>query len=150
VSGRNAAWTQRAAASCLAQPHVGCGHDALQTRDLTKLRRLDMGEACLASTEQELEACEGPGSAEHHDAPIPCERVARARAARHGAAIAVNCVSEKNSRRRENRRTPLAGRPTQRPSPANDRTDHPQSGSRSSSDSDRQRIQLHLNRHEEP
>jgi hypothetical protein len=43
--GRNAAWPQRAAASCLAQPHVGCGHDALQIRDLTKLRRL-IG-ACL-------------------------------------------------------------------------------------------------------
>ena len=56
--GRNAAWPQRAAASCLAQPHVGCGHDALQIRDLTKLRRLDRGEACLASTEQEFEACE--------------------------------------------------------------------------------------------
>jgi hypothetical protein len=51
--GRNAAWPQRAAASCLAQPRVGCGHDALQIRDLTKLRRLDRGEACLASTEQE-------------------------------------------------------------------------------------------------
>jgi hypothetical protein len=38
--GRNAAWTQRAAASCLAQPHVGCGHDALQIRDLTEPRRL--------------------------------------------------------------------------------------------------------------
>ena len=38
--GRNAAWPQRAAASCFAQPHVGCGHDALQIRDLTELRRL--------------------------------------------------------------------------------------------------------------
>src|SRR6202021_2888488 len=43
--GRNAAWPQRAAASCLAQPRVGCGHDALQIRDLTELRRL-VG-ACL-------------------------------------------------------------------------------------------------------
>ena len=43
--GRNAAWPQRAAASCFAQPHVGCGHDALQIRDLTELRRL-VG-ACL-------------------------------------------------------------------------------------------------------
>ena len=43
--GRNAAWPQRAAASCLAQPRVGCGHDLLQIRDLTELRRL-VG-ACL-------------------------------------------------------------------------------------------------------
>ena len=43
--GRNAAWPQRAAASCFAQPRVGCGHDALQIRDLTELRRL-VG-ACL-------------------------------------------------------------------------------------------------------
>ena len=43
--GRNAAWPQRAAASCVAQPRVGCGHDALQIRDLTELRRL-VG-ACL-------------------------------------------------------------------------------------------------------
>ena len=43
--GRNAAWPQRAAAFCFAQPRVGCGHDALQIRDLTELRRL-VG-ACL-------------------------------------------------------------------------------------------------------
>ena len=43
--GRNAAWPQRAAASCFSQPRVGCGHDALQIRDLTELRRL-VG-ACL-------------------------------------------------------------------------------------------------------
>ena len=43
--GRNAAWPQRAAASCFSQPRVGCGHDALQIRDLTDLRRV-VG-ACL-------------------------------------------------------------------------------------------------------
>ena len=75
--GRNAAWPQRAAASCVAQPHVGCGHDALQIRDLTELRRL-VG-ACLkpALPKQNAELCEGPGSAEHHDAPIPSERVCK-------------------------------------------------------------------------
>ena len=83
--GRNAAWPQRAAASCFAQPRVGCGHDALQIRDPTELRRL-VG-ACLkpALPKQNAELCEGPGSAEHHDAPIPSERVARARAARRAA-----------------------------------------------------------------
>ena len=81
--GRNAAWPQRAAASCFAQPRVGCGHDALQIRDLTELRRL-VG-ACLKPAPAERRVCEGPGSAEHHDAPIPSERVARARAARRAA-----------------------------------------------------------------
>ena len=59
--GRNAAWPQRAAASCFAQPRVGCGHDALQIRDLTELRRL-VG-ACLkpAPTKAERRVCEGPG-----------------------------------------------------------------------------------------
>ena len=75
--GRNAAWPQRAAASCFAQPHVGFGHDALQIRDLTELRRL-VG-ACLkpALPKQNADSAKVPGSAEHHDAPIPSERVCK-------------------------------------------------------------------------
>ena len=58
--GRNAAWPQRAAASCFAQPRVGCGHDALQIRDLTELRRL-VG-ACLkpALPKQNAESAKVP------------------------------------------------------------------------------------------
>ena len=74
--GRNAAW-QRAAASCLAQPRVGCGHDALQIRDLAEPRRLVGARLKPAPTKAERRVCEGPGSAEHHDAPIPSERVCK-------------------------------------------------------------------------
>ena len=69
--GRNAAWPQRAAASCLAQPRVGCGHDALQIRDLTG----GVFETCPTKAERRL--CEGLGPPEHHDAPIPSERVCK-------------------------------------------------------------------------
>ena len=40
--GRNAALPQRAAASCLAQPRVGCGHDASGTRTPSSLTSGDM------------------------------------------------------------------------------------------------------------
>ena len=74
--GRNAAWPQRAAASYLAQPRVGCGHDALQIRDLTELRRL-VG-ACLkpALPKQNADSAKVPNQ-QHHDAPIPSERVCK-------------------------------------------------------------------------
>ena len=74
--GRNAAWPQRAAASSLAQPRVGCGHDALQIRDLTELRRL-VG-ACLkpALPKQNANSAKVPNQ-QHHEAPIPSERVCK-------------------------------------------------------------------------
>ena len=58
--GRNAAWPQRAAASCFAQPHVGCGHDALQIRDLTELRRLVGARLKPALPKQNAESAKVP------------------------------------------------------------------------------------------
>src|ERR1700731_3321138 len=75
--GRNAAWPQRAAASCFSQPRVGCGHDALQIRDLNRPPASRRGLFETRPTKAERRLCEGPGSAEHHDAPIPSERVCK-------------------------------------------------------------------------
>ena len=73
--GRNAAW-QRAAASCLAQPHVGCGHDAADPEPY-RAPASHRGVFETRPTKAERRLCEGRGSAEHHDAPIPSERVCK-------------------------------------------------------------------------
>ena len=83
--GRNAAWPQRAAASCFAQPRVGCGHDALQIRDLTELRRL-VG-ACLkpALPKQNAESAKVPDQRSTTTRRNRPSGFARARAARRAA-----------------------------------------------------------------
>ena len=82
--GRNAAWPQRAAASCFAQPRVGCGHDALQIRDLTELRRL-VG-ACLkhALPKQNANSAKVPDQRSTTTRRYRPSGFARARAARRG------------------------------------------------------------------
>src|SRR4029077_11061479 len=55
----------------------GCGHDALQIRDLNRPPASRRGLFETRPTKAERRLCEGPGSAEHHDAPIPSERVCK-------------------------------------------------------------------------
>jgi hypothetical protein len=83
--GRNAAWPQRAAASCFSQPRVGCGHDALQIRDLTDLRHL-VG-ACLkpALPKQNAESAKVPDQRSTTTPRCRPSGFARARAARRAA-----------------------------------------------------------------